>query len=45
MAKKTEQAKVIHDPKKTSEDIRRPKTSSMNKHKKRSFKPYRGQGK
>lgn len=29
----------------TSLDIRRPKLSSMNKHKKRSFKAYRGQGK
>jgi hypothetical protein len=28
----------------TSQDIRRPKLSSMNKHKKRSFKAYRGQG-
>lgn len=28
----------------TSQDIRNPKTSSMNKHKRRSFKPYRGQG-
>lgn len=25
-------------------DIRNPKTSSMNKHKRRSFKKYRGQG-
>ncbi len=28
----------------TSQDIRHPKYSSMNKHKKRTFKPYRGQG-
>lgn len=28
----------------TSIDTKRPKLSSMNKHKKRSFKPYRGQG-
>jgi hypothetical protein len=28
----------------TSQDIRRPKLSSMNKHKKRNFKAYRGQG-
>lgn len=28
----------------TSQDTRRPKYSTMNKHKKRSFKPYRGQG-
>ena len=30
--------------KKTSQDIRNPKKSSMNKSKKRSFKKYRGQG-
>jgi hypothetical protein len=29
----------------TSQDTRRPKLSSMNKHKKRNFKAYRGQGK
>ena len=29
----------------TSIDIRSPKMSSMNKHKKRNFKKYRGQGK
>jgi hypothetical protein len=28
----------------TSQDTRRPKFSSMNKHKKRNFKAYRGQG-
>lgn len=28
----------------TSQDIRHPKFSTMNKHKKRSFKAYRGQG-
>lgn len=28
----------------TSQDTRRPKLSSMNKHKKRNFKAYRGQG-
>lgn len=28
----------------TSQDIRHPKYSTMNKHKKRSFKAYRGQG-
>ena len=28
----------------TSLDIRNPKLSSMNKHKKRGFKKYRGQG-
>lgn len=30
--------------KKTAQDIRDPKKSSMNKSKKRTFKPYRGQG-
>lgn len=30
--------------KKTSQDIRRPKRSSLNKAKKRSFKAYKGQG-
>ena len=28
----------------TSQDIRHPKFSTMNKHKKRNFKAYRGQG-
>lgn len=28
----------------TSQDTRHPKFSSMNKHKKRNFKAYRGQG-
>jgi hypothetical protein len=28
----------------TSQDTRRPKLSSMNKHKKKNFKAYRGQG-
>ena len=28
----------------TSQDIRHPKMSTMNKHKKRCFKKYRGQG-
>jgi hypothetical protein len=28
----------------TSQDTRRPKFSTMNKHKKRNFKAYRGQG-
>lgn len=36
--------KVEHAPKKTSQDTRTPKTASMNKHKKRGFKKYRGQG-
>ena len=31
--------------KKTNQDKTNPKTSSMNKSKRRSFKPYRGQGK
>lgn len=30
--------------KKTSQDIRNPKRSSLNKSKKRNFKKYRGQG-
>lgn len=30
--------------KKTAQDIRNPKRSSMNKSKKRTFKAYRGQG-
>lgn len=33
---------AIH--KKTSQDTVSPKTSSMNKHKRRGFKRYRGQG-
>lgn len=35
-----------HEPifKKTSQDTKNPKMASMNKHKKRSFKKYRGQG-
>lgn len=49
MAKKSGGAplkeKHISTPKKTSQDIRYPKMSSMNKHKKRGFKKYRGQGK
>lgn len=36
--------KIERAPKKTSQDIRYPKMASMNKHKKRSFKKYRGQG-
>ena len=35
----------VRAPKKTSQDIRYPKMSSMNKSKKASFKAYRGQGK
>lgn len=37
-------AKHITIHKKTSQDKRNPKTSSMNKSKRRSFKRYRGQG-
>jgi hypothetical protein len=50
MSKKVKSATAVayrHEPvyKKTSQDIRRPKLASMNKHKKRNFKAYRGQGK
>jgi hypothetical protein len=47
MAKKsTAVGKELHvrTPKKTSQDIRYPKLSSMNKSKRRTFKKYRGQG-
>ena len=47
MARKAPSATVTkHDPivTGTTQDTRRPKLSTMNKHKKRSFKPYRGQG-
>lgn len=44
MAKSVTINKHVSIHKKTSQDIRHPKTSSMNKHKKRSFKAYRGQG-
>lgn len=44
MAKVTKTNEHIRTPKKTSQDIRFPKMSSMNKSKKRSFKAYRGQG-
>ena len=39
--------KLPHEriPKKTSIAAKRPKFSSMNKHKKRSYKKYNGQGK
>lgn len=45
-ARQTKQLIVKHEPivTGTSQDIRRPKFSTMNKHKKRSFKAYRGQG-
>jgi len=46
MAKVKEQIKHVRTPKKTSQGNRKGvKKSSMNKSKKRSFKPYRGQGK
>lgn len=47
MARKSPAASVVnHVPivTGTSQDTRRPKLSSMNKHKKRCFKAYRGQG-
>lgn len=46
MSKKTTVAIAKHVPihKKTCQDTTHPKTSSMNKHKKRIFKKYRGQG-
>jgi hypothetical protein len=48
MAKKLAQTKVIIEPviKKTSSsgNPRMVKTTTMNKHKRRSYKPYRGQG-
>jgi hypothetical protein len=47
MAKKsTAVGKELHirTPKKTSQDIRYPKLSSMNKRKRSNFKKYRGQG-
>ena len=37
--------KIVAIPKQTSIGGGRVKTSSMNKHKKRSYKKYRGQGK
>lgn len=45
MAKAKEQSKHNKVEKRTSQGGNIPKTSSMNKHQKRSFKPYRGQGK
>lgn len=49
MSKKVKAATAVvlkHETKykKTSQDTKHPKWASMNKHKKRSFKPYRGQG-
>ena len=35
---------IDHKPKRTSQGGKRPKMSSMNKHKRRSFKPYNAQG-
>jgi|TARA_Y100000768_G_C23827144_1_gene609490 hypothetical protein len=36
----------VHEPVKKGTSIgKKPKTSSMNKHKRRSYKKYRGQGK
>jgi hypothetical protein len=40
----TSKQEHVSIPTGTSIDIRRPKFSTMNKHKKRSFKAYRGQG-
>ena len=42
-AKETVQRKVVE--KRTSQGGNKPKTSSMNKHQRRSYKSYRGQGK
>lgn len=43
MAAKNDQRKSV--VKRTSQGGSTPKTSSMNKHEKKSFKKYRGQGK
>lgn len=40
----TKVAEHVSSHKKTSQAIKNPKLSSMNKSKKRSFKNYRGQG-
>ena len=45
MAKTREQSKHRKVEKRTCQGGGQPKTSSMNKHKRRSFKSYRGQGK
>ena len=47
MAKISDGVKFISRAKwkKTAQDIRNPKRSSMNKSKKRNFKKYKGQGK
>jgi hypothetical protein len=45
MAKTKEQSKHRKVEKRTSQGGNTPKTSSMNKHKRRNFKFYRGQGK
>lgn len=40
------QTKSVHEPVKKGTSIgRKPNTSTMNKHRRRSFKAYRGQGK
>ena len=48
MAKKSsgvaQKERHVRTPKKTSQDIRYPKLSSMNKRKRSNFKKYRGQG-
>lgn len=44
MAKSVTVTKHVAIHKKTAQDTRRPKTSSMNKNKRRNFKAYRGQG-
>ena len=36
--------KVVRKHKKTAQDTKNPKTASMNKSKKASFKKYKGQG-
>ena len=46
MAKRFKQAIQVYEPtfKKTQLSVHNPKTSSMNKNKKRTFKLYKGQG-
>lgn len=45
MSKTKEQSKHKKVEKRTSQGGNNPKTSSMNKHQRRSYKSYRGQGK
>lgn len=45
MSKTREQTKHTKIEKRTCQGGNKPKTSSMNKHRRRSFKSYRGQGK